>query len=282
MPMIEEFTHNGISILRQPAPAPYGPLGSVVLGLVGTAPDADPAIPRSKAYRIANPAQAAKLDMTGNERGTLFRAVNEILKMVAVPIWVVIEEEDTTTVPAPKDYTMTVSSAKVDELGLRVVVSDSTLVEAVVGRILRRVQLAAAQELDLAGVGIGVVAQALALALAGHIEEGAVERIAGQREEREQAETGRHQLARLQRARAPGQFAWRRAGTHRVTGGPEGIDGQSGETATRRAQAIARAGTTISDGSVDDAGAGCGHRGRPPAGSRRVPQPSPLRGIANR
>lgn len=50
--MIEEFTHNGISILRQPAPAPYGPLGSVVLGLVGTAPDADPAIPRSKAYFI--------------------------------------------------------------------------------------------------------------------------------------------------------------------------------------------------------------------------------------
>ena len=133
MPMIESFTHNGISILRQPAPAPYGPLGSVVLGLVGTAPDADPAIPRSKAYRIANPAQAAKLDMTGNERGTLYRAVNEILKMVDVPIWVVIEEEDTATVPAPKDYTMAVSSATSAELGLRVVVTDSTLVEAVVG-----------------------------------------------------------------------------------------------------------------------------------------------------
>lgn len=133
MPKIESFVHNGISIKTTPAPAPMGPLGGVVLGLVGTAPDADPAIPRSKAYRIANPAQAAKLDITGNELGTLPRVVSEILKMVAVPIYVVIEEEDTTSVPAAKDYSAKVVSATEENGLLRVVVSESTLTEAVVG-----------------------------------------------------------------------------------------------------------------------------------------------------
>ena len=133
MPKIESFTHNGISVYAKAAPAPMGPLGGVVLGVVGTAPDADPAIPRSKPYRIANPAQAAKLDMTGMELGTLPRVISEILKMVAVPIYVVIEEEDTASVPDAKQYSAKVVSAL--EIGgqLQVVVSDSTLTEAVLG-----------------------------------------------------------------------------------------------------------------------------------------------------
>lgn len=133
MPKIESFTHNGISVYAKAAPAPMGPLGGVVLGVVGTAPDADPAIPRSKAYRIANPAQAAKLDMTGNEMGTLPRVVSEILKMVAVPIYVVIEEEDTLSVPAAKDYSAKVVSATEEGGLIRILVSDSTLTEAVIG-----------------------------------------------------------------------------------------------------------------------------------------------------
>ena len=86
MPEITSFVHNGISILSQPAPLPMGPLSGVVLGLVGTAPDADPQIPRSKALRINTPVQAAMLDKTGNERGTLWRAVTEIQKVANVPI----------------------------------------------------------------------------------------------------------------------------------------------------------------------------------------------------
>ncbi|MCS6272713.1 phage tail protein, partial [Shewanella baltica] len=47
MPEIASFVHNGISIERHAAPPPMGPLGSVVLGLVGTAPDADPLLPKN-------------------------------------------------------------------------------------------------------------------------------------------------------------------------------------------------------------------------------------------
>ncbi|MGL5267760.1 MAG: hypothetical protein ACRC9E_16320, partial [Plesiomonas shigelloides] len=117
MPEITSFVHNGISILSQPAPQPMGPLGGVVLGLVGTAPDADPQIPRSKAWRINTPVQAAMLDKTGNERGTLWRAVTEIQKVANVPIYVVIEREETDLEPAAKDYTMTVVSASQAEGG---------------------------------------------------------------------------------------------------------------------------------------------------------------------
>lgn len=134
MPEITGFVHNGISILSQPAPQPMGPLGGVVLGLVGTAPDADPQIPRSKAWRINSPVQAAMLDKTGNERGTLWRAVTEIQKVANVPIYVVIEREETDLEPAAKDYTMTVVSASQAEGGpIQVIVDSSTLLESVSG-----------------------------------------------------------------------------------------------------------------------------------------------------
>lgn len=93
MPEIASFTHNGISIERQAAPPPMGPLGNIVLGLVGTAPDADPLLPKNSPVRVANMGDAAKLDLAGTERGTLWRSCYEIFRLVSVPIYVVIVEE---------------------------------------------------------------------------------------------------------------------------------------------------------------------------------------------
>src|SRR5690606_8701393 len=79
----------------------------------------------------------------------------------------------------------------------------------------RHVDVAAAQELDVAGIGEHVVAQAIVLAFAGHVEEGAVERVTVQRQERDQREAGGHQLPRLQGARTPRQDASGLACAHR-------------------------------------------------------------------
>jgi len=93
MPDIASFVHNGISVERHPAPPPMGPLGSIVLGAVGTAPDADPALPKNSPIRIANLGAAAKLDIKGTERGTLWRTCYELFRLVAVPVYVVIVDE---------------------------------------------------------------------------------------------------------------------------------------------------------------------------------------------
>lgn len=95
MPEIAAFVHNGISIETHSAPPPMGPLGSVVIGLVGTAPDADESLPKNSPIRIATMAAAVTLDMAGNERGTLYRTCYELLRIVSVPIYVVIVEEET-------------------------------------------------------------------------------------------------------------------------------------------------------------------------------------------
>lgn len=93
MPLIEQFVHNGISVEKQYAPPPMGPLGKIIIGLVGTAPNADPLLPLNTPIRIANLAAAAKLDATGTEEGTLWRSCKETLRLVAVPIYVIIIEE---------------------------------------------------------------------------------------------------------------------------------------------------------------------------------------------
>ena len=93
MPEIPQFEHNGISIEQTPAVPPMGPLGSVVIGLVGTAPDAAAELAPNVAHRIANMGDVAKLDTAGNERGTLWRCCYETLRLVSVPIYVVIVEE---------------------------------------------------------------------------------------------------------------------------------------------------------------------------------------------
>ncbi|WP_125782828.1 phage tail protein [Pseudoalteromonas rubra] len=93
MPDIAAFTHNGISVQRQLAPPPMGPLGGIVIGLVGTAPDADASLPKNTPIRIANLGDAAKLDAAGSERGTLWRTCYEVFRLVSVPIYVVIVDE---------------------------------------------------------------------------------------------------------------------------------------------------------------------------------------------
>tara|TARA_R110001606_G_scaffold126582_5_gene260425 strand:+ start:16015 stop:17184 length:1170 start_codon:yes stop_codon:yes gene_type:complete len=95
MPEIASFVHNGMSVETHSAPPPMGPLGSVVLGVVGTAPDADPLWPKNSPIRIANMGAVAKLDMAGTERGTLYRTCYELLRIVSVPMYVVIVEEGT-------------------------------------------------------------------------------------------------------------------------------------------------------------------------------------------
>lgn len=134
MPVIEQFVHNGATIVREPAPTPMGPLGRAVFGLVGTAPDAHPDIPRSKAYWINNKAALAKLDVAGHERGTLWRACKAMLDAAQCSIYVVIEDEDNTTAPADKDYEGTIVNAKANDNGsLSITLDDPTLLDAVVG-----------------------------------------------------------------------------------------------------------------------------------------------------
>ncbi|ADZ91109.1 phage tail protein [Marinomonas mediterranea] len=93
MPEIASFVHNGISVVTQSAPPAMGPLGSVVLGIVGTAPDAHADFPENTPIRIANMGAVAKLDIVGDERGTLYRTCYEILRVVSVPIYVIIVAE---------------------------------------------------------------------------------------------------------------------------------------------------------------------------------------------
>lgn len=95
MPEIPQFVHNGISIETQVAPAPMGPLGKAILGIVGTAPNADESLVKNTPHRIANLADVAKLDTTGTEEGTLWRTCSKIFELVSVPIYVVIVEQGT-------------------------------------------------------------------------------------------------------------------------------------------------------------------------------------------
>ncbi len=96
MPVITSFEHNGITIESNRAPAPMGPLGGNVFGVVGTAENADPLYPRNTPIRIANLRDAARLDMNSEESGTLWRFCNFILSAVSLPIYVVIIDEGNT------------------------------------------------------------------------------------------------------------------------------------------------------------------------------------------
>ncbi len=93
MPEIAQFVHNGISIETQTAPAPMGPLGKSIIGVVGTAPNADESLIKNTPHRIANLADVAKLDILGTEEGTLWRTCSKIFELVSVPIYVIIVEQ---------------------------------------------------------------------------------------------------------------------------------------------------------------------------------------------
>lgn len=90
MPQNPNFEHNGIILQTGEAPASMGSLGSNVVGLVGTAPNKATSVPLNGWYRIANFTDAAQLDPTGAEAGSLFSVVQEILKVTKVPIYVVV------------------------------------------------------------------------------------------------------------------------------------------------------------------------------------------------
>lgn len=119
MPEIASFVHNGISVISHLAPPPMGPLGGIVLGVVGTAPDADPLLPKNSPVRIANLGDAAKLDMAGTERGTLWRTCHEIFRLVSVPIYAVIVEEGADAAATTNNVIGKVDAATGQRLGIQ-------------------------------------------------------------------------------------------------------------------------------------------------------------------
>jgi len=90
MPKVTNFEHNGIILQTSEPPESMGSLGNNVIGLVGTAPNKDASVPTNGWFRISNFTQAALLDPTGAEAGSLFQVVQQILKVVSVPIYVVV------------------------------------------------------------------------------------------------------------------------------------------------------------------------------------------------
>ena len=96
MAEVLNFEHNGITVNATESPEAMGGLGDNVIGLIGTAPKADPLIPRNAPFRINSFTTQALLDPTGTEAGTLYHAVFQILKVVKVPVYVVIVEEGAT------------------------------------------------------------------------------------------------------------------------------------------------------------------------------------------
>ena len=74
MAEVLNFEHNGITVNATESPEAMGGLGDNVIGLVGTAPQADPLIPRNAPFRINSFTTQALLDPTGTEAGTLYHA----------------------------------------------------------------------------------------------------------------------------------------------------------------------------------------------------------------
>jgi phage tail sheath protein FI len=132
MPEIKSFVHNGATVESKKAPAPMGPAGATVFGIVGTAPNLDPLIPLNKPYRISNAAQLMSLDPTGAEAGTLYPAIAAIQQVASVVCYAVVVEESSAQ-PAAKEYPGVVVSATDDaETGnVAVIVKDCELSQTV-------------------------------------------------------------------------------------------------------------------------------------------------------
>lgn len=96
--MAEQFLH-GVEVLNIDAGSrPITTVTSSVIGIVGTAPDADPdAFPINTPVLIAGSRrEAAKLDMTGNGLGTLPAALDSILDQAGAVVVVIRVEKGTT------------------------------------------------------------------------------------------------------------------------------------------------------------------------------------------
>lgn len=96
MAEVTNFEHNGVSVETTESPEAMGGLGDNVVGLVGTAPNADVSVPRNSPFRINSFTLAALLDPTAAEAGSLFHTVHAILKVVKVPVYVIVVEEGAT------------------------------------------------------------------------------------------------------------------------------------------------------------------------------------------
>lgn len=96
MAKVTNFEHNGVSLNATESPEAMGGIGDNVIGLVGTAPNAGLGIPLNVPFRINSFTLAELLDPTGDEEGTLYQTVKQILKVVKVPIYVVVVEKGTT------------------------------------------------------------------------------------------------------------------------------------------------------------------------------------------
>ena len=96
MPVIDNFEHNGASILTSEPPAPMGPPGPNVVAWVVTAPDKHASIGFSSPFRVSNEQHAALLDTTGNELGTAWHAATQTMKKTSVPQYFIVVPEGQT------------------------------------------------------------------------------------------------------------------------------------------------------------------------------------------
>lgn len=96
MAEVTNFEHNGVSVEATESPEAMGGLGDNVVGLVGTAPNKAIGVPLNAPFRINSRTLAAMLDPTGAQAGSLFMVVDQILKVVTVPIYVIVVEEGAT------------------------------------------------------------------------------------------------------------------------------------------------------------------------------------------
>lgn len=118
MSKVTNFEHNGVTLQTSESPEAIGGIGGNVVGLVGTAPNADVSIPRNSPFRINTFTLQALLDPTGAEEGTLYQAVYQILKVTKVPIYVVVVEEGDTAAKTLANIIGGVDAQSGQKLGL--------------------------------------------------------------------------------------------------------------------------------------------------------------------
>jgi phage tail sheath protein FI len=93
MPLNDAFEHNGISIITSEPLPPLGPPGEDVVCLIGTAPDKAASVQYGVPVRLANQADWALIDSTGDELGTLIHAVEKTHQQTAVVIYAIVVEK---------------------------------------------------------------------------------------------------------------------------------------------------------------------------------------------
>ena len=119
MAEVTNFEHNGVSIEASEPPEAMGGIGDNVVAIVGTAPDKAASVPLNVPFRINSRTLAALLDTTGDEAGTLPQVVNQILKVVKVPIYVVVVEEGADDAATLANVVGGVDPASGQKLGLQ-------------------------------------------------------------------------------------------------------------------------------------------------------------------